>query len=62
MDAWSSKYIALTTLGDKMITNIMKFHMSSDRHFRSDMSSDGLKVLAFNLLMGQVELVIVTDC
>ena len=48
VDAWSSKHIALTILGDKMLTCIMKFHMSSDE----------LKVLALVLLMGQVELVI----
>jgi hypothetical protein len=45
VDAQSSKHIALTIHGDKMLTNISKFHMSSD----------GLKVLALCLLAGWVE-------
>ena len=62
MDAWSSKHIALTIHGgDKMLIGIMNFHMSSDESFGSDMSSDGLKVLALCLLMG-MEPVTMTDC
>lgn len=33
---------------------IMKSHMSSDKHFQSDISSDGLRILALGLLMSQV--------
>lgn len=28
MDAWSSKHIALTILGDKMLTCFLRYHMS----------------------------------
>ena len=45
VDAKSSMHIALTIHGDKMLTNILKLHMSSD----------GLKVLALCLLAGWVE-------
>lgn len=40
MDAHSS-----TFLDDRMLTCILKFHMSSGGHFGIEMSSDGLKVL-----------------
>ena len=39
------------------MTCILQFHSSSDRYFGSDMSSDGLKVLATCLLSGKVGLV-----
>jgi hypothetical protein len=42
------------------MTCILKFHPSSDKHFESDMSIDGLKVLAIYLLTGYVGLVTVT--
>lgn len=60
VDAKSSKHIALTITGDKMLICILKFHMSRNMHFGSDMSSDGLKVLTLGLLTGKVELVTVT--
>ena len=48
MDAWSSKQIALASPSHKMLTSILKFHMSSDMHFGSDMSSDTLTVLTLS--------------
>lgn len=62
MDAESSKHIALTILGDKMLTCTMEIHILSDMRFGSEMSSDGLKVLALSLLTGQVELLTMIDC
>jgi hypothetical protein len=61
VDAQSSKHTALTSLDDKILTCILKFHMSSNGHSGSDMSSDWLKVLALWLMIGQVEPVTVID-
>jgi hypothetical protein len=44
VDAWSSKRIALTILGDMVLTSIMNFQVSSDKHFGSDVSSAMLKI------------------
>ena len=62
VDAWSSKHTTLTISSEKMLIDILKTTMSSDRHFGSDMSSDGLKVLALCILMGQVQPMILSDC
>lgn len=43
MDARSSKHTALAIPGDKMLTCILKFHMSRNEHFGSDMFSVWLK-------------------
>ena len=62
MDAQSSKHTALAIPGDKMLTCILKFHISRDEHFGSDMSNNWLKVLDLWLMTCQVEPVPLTDC
>lgn len=49
VDAQGSKHIALIITSDKMLICILKFHMSSNMHFGSDMSNNMLKVLTLGL-------------
>ena len=51
VDAQSFKHTAQIIHNDKLLTSILKFHMSSDKHFGNDMSSDrleGLDPLSFD--------------
>ena len=62
MDAPNYEHTALTFHDDKMLTSILIFLMSNDKHFGSDMSSDRLEVLALSLLTDQLEPVTMTIC
>ena len=54
VDAQSFKHTAQIIHNDKLLTSILKFHMSSDKHFGNDMSSDRLEGLDPLSFAGQV--------